>query len=175
MSRFENDEFFDDDAMAGNEENENVMSSTWEQGYARPWEDLEIDAAGGLKSTNLLEQRKKKAELPSTSAELVEKGVVRYLYIIFDCSVAMDDNDMRPSRRVAALDALQAFMLEFFSQNPISHAGIIVTHNGQAEKLTPLSGMFALDACLHLYCRPTLRSSVIDLILFFTYLCFDTR
>jgi transcription initiation factor TFIIH subunit 2 len=119
---------------------DNVLSSTWEQGYARPWEDLQLDDSGRLKSIDLTRQRNRKRDLPVGSSELVEKGVVRYLYIIMDCSEAMNDIDVRPSRRVAAVDAIQTFLAEFFQQNPISHVGLIVTHSGIAEKLTPLSG-----------------------------------
>ncbi len=34
----------------------------------------------------------------------------------------------------------QAFIREFFDQNPLSHLGLIVLRNGVAEKLTDLSG-----------------------------------
>jgi hypothetical protein len=142
---------------------DDVISRSWEQGYARPWEELEVDSAGRLKSSQLAAQRKQKREMRSADGatvasassfsssssaassasapgELIERGIVRYLYIILDCSVAMDDNDMRPSRRAAAIDALDVFLREFFEQNPISHVGLIVTHNERAEKLTSLSG-----------------------------------
>ncbi len=36
--------------------------------------------------------------------------------------------------------AAQAFIREFFDQNPLSHLGLIVLRNGVAEKLTDLSG-----------------------------------
>ena len=35
---------------------------------------------------------------------------------------------------------MQAFIREFFDQNPLSHLGLIVLRNGVAEKLTDLSG-----------------------------------
>jgi transcription initiation factor TFIIH subunit 2 len=78
------------------------------------------------------------------SGELVEKGMVRYIYIILDCSDAMEDNDVKPSRRAVALEILSNFIRDVFEQNPISHVGLITTHHSKAEKITPLSGWLCL-------------------------------
>lgn len=39
-----------------------------------------------------------------------------------------------------ALTGSQEFVSEFFDQNPISQMAIIVTREGTAERLSPLSG-----------------------------------
>lgn len=35
---------------------------------------------------------------------------------------------------------LQAFVREFFDQNPLSHLGLLALRNGVAERLTEMSG-----------------------------------
>ncbi len=74
-------------------------------------------------------------------AELVEKGLVRYLYVILDCSRAMDDTDILPSRRVVSLELLKDFIDHFVAENPISHIGILASHDKRAHKVSSLSGI----------------------------------
>ncbi len=97
----------------------------------------------------------------------VEKGIIRYLYLIVDKSNAMQAADLTPtrarvteelvraaaarpgrlparprlrSRRTARSAQVSVFVKEFFDQNPISHLGIIVAHNKVADRVTELSG-----------------------------------
>ncbi len=48
--------------------------------------------------------------------------------------------DFRPSRMGVVANCVEAFVREFFDQNPLSHLGIITLHNGVAQCLTDLSG-----------------------------------
>lgn len=67
--------------------------------------------------------------------------VQRWMTIVLDCSEAMTDMaDMLPSRLVRATRLLQVFVLRFFDKNPLSQVQIILTADGLAVPLTPLSG-----------------------------------
>jgi hypothetical protein len=55
-----------------------------------------------------------------------------------------DTNDMLPSRLVRAVRLLQVFVLRFFDKNPLSQVQIILTSDGLAAPLTPLSGALSL-------------------------------
>lgn len=52
----------------------------------------------------------------------------------------MQEKDLRPSRLSLTFTYLEAFIAEFFDQNPISQIGLIGTKDGLAEKLSELSG-----------------------------------
>ncbi len=47
---------------------------------------------------------------------------------------------MKPNRIRLVLKAVEAFIKEFFDQNPLSQMGIIVSHSSIAEKLSELNG-----------------------------------
>lgn len=71
---------------------------------------------------------------------IIQRGIIRHLFLIIDLSEAMNEKDLRPSRVELSLTYAQQFVIEFFDQNPISQLGIIITRDGIAEKLTELSG-----------------------------------
>lgn len=65
----------------------------------------------------------------------------RHLFLIADFSKSMQDNtEMKPSRISVTLRVAEAFIMEYFDQNPIAHLGVIITRNSIAEKLTELGG-----------------------------------
>ena len=49
---------------------------------------------------------------------------------------AVNEEDMRPSRLAVISALMYKFFREFFSQNPLSQLGLVVTRNGIAERLT---------------------------------------
>uniref|UniRef100_A0A665TLE2 General transcription factor IIH subunit 2-like n=1 Tax=Echeneis naucrates TaxID=173247 RepID=A0A665TLE2_ECHNA len=112
----------------------------WEGGYERTWEVLKEDESGSLKATveEILFQSKRRRVIESH--EQVRLGMMRHLYVVIDCSRSMDDQDLKPNRLTSSLKLLEAFVGEYFDQNPISQVGIITTKNKRAEKLTDLSG-----------------------------------
>ncbi|GBM51977.1 General transcription factor IIH subunit 2 [Araneus ventricosus] len=67
-------------------------------------------------------------------------GMMRHLYVIIDCSEAMLEPDLKPTRYLCTLKLLEKFIEEYFDQNPISQLGMIITQNKRAEKLTELAG-----------------------------------
>lgn len=67
-------------------------------------------------------------------------GMMRHLYLIIDCSEAMLDQDLKPTRQLCTVKLLENFVEEFFDQNPISQMGMITMRNKRAEKLSDLAG-----------------------------------
>uniref|UniRef100_A0A8C4ISG8 General transcription factor IIH, polypeptide 2 n=1 Tax=Dicentrarchus labrax TaxID=13489 RepID=A0A8C4ISG8_DICLA len=83
----------------------------WEGGYERTWEVLKEDESGSLKATV------EEILFQSKRKRVIEShGQVRLGMLI------------------------EAFVDEYFDQNPISQVGIITTKNKRAEKLTDLAG-----------------------------------
>eukprot|EP00823_Brevimastigomonas_motovehiculus_P004966 TRINITY_DN3414_c0_g1_i1.p1 TRINITY_DN3414_c0_g1~~TRINITY_DN3414_c0_g1_i1.p1 ORF type:complete len:393 (-),score=52.69 TRINITY_DN3414_c0_g1_i1:344-1522(-) len=115
-------------------------TTSWEAPMTRSWETIEEDEKGELKSQQIDDQRSRKRKLLATQTRIVEKGVIRYLYLILDLSNAMEESDLKPNRRLLSINYIEQFILEYFDQNPISQLGLIVAHDGKAEKLTSLSG-----------------------------------
>nr|XP_019949247.1 PREDICTED: general transcription factor IIH subunit 2-like isoform X2 [Paralichthys olivaceus] len=112
----------------------------WEGGYERTWEVLKEDESGSLKATveEILFQSKRKRVIESHGQ--VRLGMMRHLYVVIDCSRSMEDQDLKPNRLTSTLKLMEAFVDEYFDQNPISQVGIITTKSKRAEKLTDLTG-----------------------------------
>lgn len=107
----------------------------------RSWDVVEEGADGRLKNRAVEVQRARKRQLDAAGRDgTVERGMIRYLYLVLDRSRAMRAKDMRPTRLEAATDLLCDFIREFFDQNPISQLGVIVSHGKVARKLTDLGG-----------------------------------
>jgi len=115
---------------------------SWMQDFNRSWETIQEDAQGELVSLSKSEQAARKARLTEGDAasKAVEKGMIRYLFVVVDLSSAMDVKDLKPSRRAATLALLEGFITDYFDQNPISQLGIIVAFKKVAQKVTELSG-----------------------------------
>ena len=74
--------------------------------------------------------------------DTIQRGIIRHVFVVLDISSNMSERDLHPSRIELMLQILEAFILEYFDQNPISQLGIIVTKDGMAEKLSDLSGNY---------------------------------
>ena len=112
----------------------------WESTTQRSWSSLVENSAGQLvdSSGSALLRKRRRSEAPGA----VRRGMIRYLYVIVDRSRSMSERDpvLRPTRAAATSSLLTEFIHAFFTQNPISNVGLIVTRDGVAEKLTDLSG-----------------------------------
>jgi transcription initiation factor TFIIH subunit 2 len=82
---------------------------------------------------------------------VIEKGVIRYLYLVLDVSWCMEQTDLKPSRKLLVLELVEEWILEFFDQNPLSQLGLIVAANKLAVHVTELSGnpRAQIDALRH--------------------------
>ncbi|KAG0348122.1 hypothetical protein BG004_006025 [Podila humilis] len=125
----------DDSSLQNNQAN-----YAWEEEYKRSWDVLQEDEHGSLAGVvNSLQQKAKRKRL-LRDTDPIQRGIIRHLFIVIDLSSAMQEKDLRPSRLSLTLTYLEAFIAEFFDQNPISQIGLIGTKDGLAEKLTDLSG-----------------------------------
>ncbi|GAV62068.1 Ssl1 domain-containing protein/C1_4 domain-containing protein [Cephalotus follicularis] len=122
----------------------------WERSYAdeRSWESLQEDESGLLRPIDNMilyhaqfrrRLRALAAATNSTTAR-IQKGLIRYLYIVVDLSRAASEMDYRPSRMAVVAKHVEAFIREFFDQNPLSHIGLMTIKDGVAQCLTELGG-----------------------------------
>eukprot|EP01137_Pigoraptor_chileana_P018052 Opistho-2@76970 len=121
----------DDDEMRG--------GYTWEKQYERTWDTIKEDATGSL-AASVEDAERARRRRKRVQVGTVRRGMMRHLYVVVDMSKAMADPDLKPSRLECTLKLLEAFVVEYFEQNPISQIGFIVTRNGTATKLTELGG-----------------------------------
>lgn len=116
-------------------------ANSWEREIERTWDAvLSEDSKGKLKSIKIAHQRQMRKRMKVSSDETVEKGMVRYLNLIIDFSEAMNDRDLKPTRKLATQKFVTSFIKEYFDQNPISQLGLIIGYNKIAQKITELSG-----------------------------------
>ncbi|CAL5426556.1 unnamed protein product [Camellia sinensis] len=120
----------------------------WERAYAddRSWEALQEDESGLLrpidnKTLYHAQYRRRLRSLSSSSTgSRIQKGLIRYLYIVVDLSRAAAEMDFKPSRMVVVSKQIEAFIREFFDQNPLSQIGLVTIKDGVAQCLTDLGG-----------------------------------
>ncbi|XP_011089329.1 general transcription factor IIH subunit 2 [Sesamum indicum] len=116
----------------------------WERTYAdeRSWESLQEDESGLLRpiDNKSLYHAQYRRRLRTTTAARIQKGLIRYLYIMIDLSRAAGETDYKPSRMVVVARQVEAFIREFFDQNPLSQIGIVTLKDGVAHSLTDLGG-----------------------------------
>ncbi|KAJ8631503.1 hypothetical protein MRB53_024826 [Persea americana] len=120
--------------------------AAWERAYAdeRSWESLQEDESGLLrtidnKSAHLAQYRRRIRSL-SSAASRIQKGLIRFLYLVVDLSRAAAEADFRPKRMVVVAKHVETFIREFFDQNPLSHIGLAIIKDGVAQCITDLGG-----------------------------------
>jgi transcription initiation factor TFIIH subunit 2 len=116
---------------------------TWERTYERPWEAIEEDERGFLKVDGFSGGRRAAAARAAAAAPqlaAVQRGLLRHVLLVLDCSSASEATDLRPSRAEAMASACTTFIRGFFDQNPISSLGLLRVRRGVADKLTDLGG-----------------------------------
>ncbi|OMO71229.1 von Willebrand factor, type A [Corchorus capsularis] len=131
----------DDDDM-------NADLDAWERTYTdeRSWEALQEDESGLLRPIDNSalfhsQYRRRLRSLSSTAtAARIQKGLIRYLYVVIDLSRAASEMDFRPSRIAVFAKHVEAFIREFFDQNPLSQVGLVTIKDGVAQCLTDLGG-----------------------------------
>uniref|UniRef100_A0A1J3K6Z1 General transcription factor IIH subunit n=1 Tax=Noccaea caerulescens TaxID=107243 RepID=A0A1J3K6Z1_NOCCA len=120
----------------------------WERAYVddRSWEALQEDESGLLRpidnSAIYHAQYRRRLRMLSAAAAgtRIQKGLIRYLYIVIDFSRAAAEMDFRPSRLAIMAKHVEAFIREFFDQNPLSQIGLVSIKDGVAHTLTDLGG-----------------------------------
>ncbi|BAS90017.1 Os04g0508900 [Oryza sativa Japonica Group] len=138
----------DDDDEEEEESGEGRVLEAWERAYAddRSWEALQEDESGLLRpidtKTLVHAQYRRRLLLRSaaSAAARIQKGLIRYLYIVIDLSRAASEMDYRPSRMAVVAKYAEVFIREFFDQNPLSHVGIVTMKDGISHRLTEIGG-----------------------------------
>ncbi|VDN02731.1 unnamed protein product [Thelazia callipaeda] len=116
----------------------------WEVDYAEGLNIKDVlreDESGSIERSiaKLVLDAKRKKRLGDRPAK-VRLGIMRYMYVIIDCSNAMTERSLQPSRLIATVKAVSQFLDKYSEQNPISQVGIIVCKDKRAEVLIPLTG-----------------------------------
>jgi len=115
------------------------------------WEGVQEDEhgniIGGREEVDVTEvirrRRLVRTRHDAAGGRRVVRDMIRYMYVMIDMSESMKEKDpfLPPGSRFhAAINVLKNFVLEYFDQNPISHLGIVVIRDGEADMLTNLSG-----------------------------------
>ncbi|VDK54557.1 unnamed protein product [Anisakis simplex] len=125
-------------------DDEEQKGYTWEAAYADALnirEVLEEDDSGSVEKSvaKLIFDAKRKRRLTDRPAR-VRLGIMRYVYIVIDCSMAMTDKTLLPSKISVTLKILSRFLEKFSEQNPISQIGVIICKDKRAERLIQLTG-----------------------------------
>ncbi|CAI0388201.1 unnamed protein product [Linum tenue] len=137
------------EAEEENEEDvEDEGRDAWERTYTdeRSWEALEEDESGLLqpidnKAIYHSQYRRRLQSLSATSAaSRIQKGLIRFLCVVVDLSKAAGEMDFKPSRMAVIAKHVEAFIREFFDQNPLSQIGLVIIKDGVAQSLTELGG-----------------------------------
>uniref|UniRef100_A0A0R3QJ37 Ssl1 domain-containing protein n=1 Tax=Brugia timori TaxID=42155 RepID=A0A0R3QJ37_9BILA len=102
---------------------------------------LREDESGSIEKSvaKLILDAKRKKRLNNRPAK-VRLGIMRYVYLVIDCSFSMADKSIQPSRLAVTIKALNQFLDKFSEQNPISQVGVVVCRDKRAERLIPLTG-----------------------------------
>ena len=88
----------------------------------------------------------------------LQRGIIRHLILILDMSLAMNEKDLRPTRYLLMLSYTEAFIREFFEQNPISQLGIVGMRDGVATRISDMSGNPTSHVAAIRECRSTANS-----------------
>jgi transcription initiation factor TFIIH subunit 2 len=125
----------------GDATNENGAIYKWEKGVVASWEVVKEDAEGNvIIPVSSSERERSHALKKSRITESVRRGLIRFVVLVLDSSMAAHEKDYRPSRLEVCKNALERFILNFYDQNPISQLSLIVTKDRLADKVTDLSG-----------------------------------
>ncbi|CCC69870.1 hypothetical protein NCAS_0D02890 [Naumovozyma castellii] len=124
--------------------NKNLLGANggyaWEDEIKRSWDLVTVDEENDMASlvASIIEARKKR-----TAKKIVtpyQRGIIRTLILTLDCSEAMVEKDLRPTRHAMMIQYAIDFIHEFFDQNPISQIGIVIMRNGLAHLVSQVSG-----------------------------------
>lgn len=112
----------------------------WEHGMTRTWDAVEEDSQGNLVTATALDRDRLERSKRHRVTESIQRGLIRYVLVLFDCSISSLDKDIRPSRFEASKNSIERFIGDFYDQNPISQLSLALTRDRTSEKLTELSG-----------------------------------
>ncbi|SCV03587.1 LAMI_0H09362g1_1 [Lachancea mirantina] len=112
----------------------------WEEDIQRSWDLVKVDDEGSMATlvASLIEARKKRAAAKNMTP--FQRGIIRTMILVLDCSEAMLEKDLRPNRYAMTIQYAIDFVHEFFDQNPISQLGIVCMRSDLAHLVSQVSG-----------------------------------
>lgn len=112
----------------------------WEEDIQRSWDLVKVDDEGNMAAVvaSIIEARKKRSARKNMTP--FQRGIIRTMILVLDCSEAMLEKDLRPNRHAMTVQYAIDFIHEFFDQNPISQIGIICMRNDLAQLVSQVSG-----------------------------------
>ncbi|XP_038979099.1 general transcription factor IIH subunit 2-like isoform X2 [Phoenix dactylifera] len=178
----------DDEEEEEEEEEENGVRGmeAWERAYAdeRSWEALQEDESGLLRpiDTKTLVHAQYRRRLllrsaaASSAAPRIQKGLIRYLYVVIDLSRAASEMDFRPSRMVVVAKCVEnalELVYGYLSQIPsYGHREVLILYSA-LNTCDPGDIMETVQQCK----KAKIRCSVIGLsaeIYICKHLCEET-
>lgn len=133
------------------------FNHTWESVKSDAnWHSIHEDEDGNIVSSSTVSQslaeqirlrRKRVSQLDhAQSSRRILRDMIRYMYLVLDLSEAMYEKDAsfgfgpNKNRLDIMLQLVTEFTEEYFDQNPLSHLGVVIVKNGEAQILSLLSG-----------------------------------
>jgi transcription initiation factor TFIIH subunit 2 len=142
-------------ASAGTDGN-GKFTHTWEAVKSDAnWSSINEDANGNIITNvttesladQIRQRRKQLSKLDhAQSSRRIIRDMIRYTYLVLDLSEAVYQKDsslgMGASKTQlnVQLQLAEEFVNEYYDQNPLSHLGIVVCKNGEAQVLSLISG-----------------------------------
>ncbi|KAJ3268397.1 hypothetical protein HDV01_003060 [Terramyces sp. JEL0728] len=114
------------------DEEQKANNYAWEEQYKRSWDVVKEDENGSILKSVLALKKKKTNRVDL----VVQRGIIRHLVIIIDCSRTMAELDLRPNRLDHTLTLLSSYFSEFLDQNPLSSILLLSTKDGVGERLS---------------------------------------
>jgi transcription initiation factor TFIIH subunit 2 len=122
------------------DDGDNVSSYRWEQGMARTWDQVREDESGRIITETADDRSRSRLAKMNRATKSIRRGLIRYCVLAVDASASLGEKDMRPSRMAVVKESAEAFIHQYFDQNPISQLSVITTADRTATRLTDLSG-----------------------------------
>jgi len=122
---------------------ENVGGAAWTKIAEEAETHLRQEDGENALVNGIRKRRRLRTRNDVAGGRRVIREMIRYVYLVIDMSAAMAEKDSSlggGTRLHSTVLLASQFLLEFFDQNPISHLGLVIAKDGEAELLTQLSG-----------------------------------
>ena len=123
------------------------MAYAWEGQLQRSWDALVEDEHGVLRVSGAARgdgaARGRARGATGGAAEIsgpVCRNMIRYVCLVVDLSRAMAETDIRPSRRIAAIEVATDFVGAFLDENPLSSVSVLQCVDGRCARVSEMSG-----------------------------------
>jgi transcription initiation factor TFIIH subunit 2 len=108
----------------------------WEKKYETSWSKLIDEELSDKNGKEISEQRRKRQRLVDRVTSIVERGVIRFMFLVIDWSSGILLRDDMKIRRYTLMEStVKEFIKDYFDQNPLCQLGLIFLRNGIATKL----------------------------------------